>query len=63
MRFKITALALLAEFIGTYALVLFGCGAIILSELENFPSGLIPLIFGVTINLCLLIGQIFRRTL
>ena len=30
---------LLAEFMGTYALVLFGCGAIILSELENFPSG------------------------
>ena len=50
MRFKITALALLAEFIGTYALVLFGCGAIILSEIENFPLGLIPLIFGVTIT-------------
>ena len=51
MRFKITVPALLAEFIGTYALVLFGCGAIILSDLENFPSVLIPLIFGLTITI------------
>ena len=51
MRFKVTVPALLAEFIGTYALVLFGCGAIILSELENFPSVLIPLIFGLTITI------------
>ena len=51
MRFKATVPALLAEFIGTYALVLFGCGAIILSELENFPSVLIPLIFGLTITI------------
>ena len=51
MRFKITVSALLAEFMGTYALVLFGCGAIILSELENFPSVLIPLIFGLTITI------------
>ncbi|MDA9655715.1 aquaporin [Candidatus Actinomarina] len=51
MRFKITVPALLVEFIGTYALVLFGCGAIILSDLENFPSVLIPLIFGVTITI------------
>jgi aquaporin NIP len=50
MRFKITVPPLLAEFMGTYALVLFGCGAIILSEIENFPSVLIPLIFGVTIT-------------
>ena len=51
MRFKITVTALLAEFIGTYALVLFGCGSIILSDLENFPSVLIPLIFGLTITI------------
>ena len=51
MRFKITVPALLAEFMGTYALVLFGCGAIILSELENFPSVLIPIIFGLTITI------------
>ena len=51
MRFKTTLPALLAEFMGTYALVLFGCGAIILSELENFPSVLIPLIFGLTITI------------
>ena len=51
MRFKITVPALLAEFIGTYALVLFGCGSIILSDLENFPSVLIPLIFGSTITI------------
>ena len=50
MRFKATLPALIAELIGTYALVLFGCGAIILSELENFPSVLIPLIFGATIT-------------
>ena len=51
MRFKITVPALLAEFIGTYALVLFGCGSIILSDLESFPSVLIPLIFGLTITI------------
>ena len=51
MRFKITVPALLAEFMGTYALVLFGCGAIILSELEKFPSVLIPLMFGATITI------------
>jgi len=51
MRFKITVPAILAEFIGTYALVLFGCGAIILSELEKFPSVLIPLMFGATITI------------
>ena len=51
MRFKITVPAILAEFIGTYALVLFGCGAIILSEFEKFPSVLIPLIFGATITI------------
>ena len=51
MRFKATLPALIAELIGTYALVLFGCGAIILSELENFPSVLIPLIFGLTITI------------
>ena len=51
MRFKITVPALLAEFMGTYALVLFGCGAIILSELEKFPSVLIPIIFGATITI------------
>lgn len=51
MRFKITVPVLLAEFIGTYALVLFGCGSIILSDLESFPSVLIPLIFGLTITI------------
>ena len=51
MRFKATLPAFIAELIGTYALVLFGCGAIILSELENLPSVLIPLIFGVTITI------------
>ena len=51
MRFKATLPALIAELIGTYALVLFGCGSIILSELENLPSVLIPLIFGVTITI------------
>ena len=51
MRFRITVTALLAEFIGTYALVLFGCGSIILSGFKNFPSVLIPLIFGLTITI------------
>jgi len=50
MRFKTTVPALLAEFIGTYALVFFGCGAIILSELENLSSAVIPIIFGLTIT-------------
>ncbi|MDA7724851.1 hypothetical protein N8816_00150 [Acidimicrobiaceae bacterium] len=57
MRYKTTVPALLAEFIGTYALVFFGCGAIILSELENLSSALIPIIFGLTITIfCLLVG-------
>lgn len=51
MRFKTTVPALLAEFIGTYVLVFFGCGAIILSELENLSSALIPIIFGLTITI------------
>ena len=51
MRFKTTAPALLAEFTGTYALVFFGCGAIILSELENLSSAVIPIIFGLTITI------------
>ena len=51
MRFKITVPVLLSEFIGTYTLVLFGCGSIILSDLESFPSVLIPLIFGLTITI------------
>ena len=51
MRFKTTVPALLAEFIGTYALVFFGCGAIIVSELENLSSALIPIIFGLTITI------------
>jgi len=50
MRFKLNAPALLAELIGTYALVFFGCGAIILSELENLSSAVIPIIFGLTIT-------------
>ena len=51
MRFKTTVPALLAELIGTYALVFFGCGAIILSELENLSSAVIPIIFGLTITI------------
>ena len=50
MRFKLTAPSLLAEFIGTYALVFFGCGAIVLSELEHLSSTVIPLVFGLTIT-------------
>ena len=51
MRFKTTVPALLAEFTGTYALVFFGCGAIILSDLENLSSAVIPIIFGLTITI------------
>ena len=51
MRFKTTVPAILAEFTGTYALVFFGCGAIILSELENLSSAVIPIIFGLTITI------------
>ncbi len=43
----------IAEFIGTFFLVFFGCGAIILSELQPqaLPNFIVPLIFGGTISI------------
>ena len=41
----------ISEFIGTFFMVLFGCGAIILSELDpNFPGEFIPVIFGGVVS-------------
>lgn len=40
-----------SEFVGTFFLVLFGCGTIILSELTpSFQSSIIPLVFGATVS-------------
>lgn len=42
----------IAEFIGTFFLVFFGCGSVILSELDpNFSSSLIPFVFGGTVTI------------
>ena len=49
MRFTASKQSLISEFIGTFSLVFFGCGSIILSEISNFNSEYIPFIFGCTI--------------
>lgn len=42
----------LAEFIGTFFLVFFGCGAIILSEtMSGYDASFIPIIFGGTVSI------------
>ncbi|RLA64451.1 MAG: aquaporin [Epsilonproteobacteria bacterium] len=41
----------IAEFIGTFFMVLFACGAIILASLDITPSFMIPIIFGGTITI------------
>ncbi len=40
-----------AEFIGTFAIVFFGCGAVMVSERYNLAhlAGMVPLIFGMTV--------------
>lgn len=39
----------LAEFIGTYALVFFGCGSIMAAERLGLPAFAIPLVFGAVV--------------
>jgi len=51
MKFKNELPQCIAEFIGTFFLISFGCGAIILSELGNSHLGpFIPIIFGGTVT-------------
>jgi len=49
MRFTTSKESLISEFTGTFSLVFFGCGSIILSEISNFKSEFVPFIFGCTI--------------
>ncbi len=49
MRFTTSKQSLISEFTGTFSLVFFGCGSIILSEISNFKSEFVPFIFGCTI--------------
>ena len=49
-----------SEFLGTFLLVLFGCGSIVLNEIYgSFSGSLIPIVFGLTITLSIyLLGPI-----
>lgn len=40
-----------AEFIGTFFMVLFACGAMVMADLDVMPPFIIPLIFGGTITI------------
>ena len=51
-RFTVSPSSLLAEALGTFALVFLGCGSVILSETGNFNPQLIPFVFGLTIASC-----------
>ena len=51
-RFTVSPSSLLAEAMGTFALVFLGCGSVILSETGNFNPQLIPFVFGLTIASC-----------
>ena len=57
-RFTISPKSLLAEALGTFALVFIGCGSVILSEIGNFNPQLVPFVFGLTITSCVyLLGK------
>ena len=57
-RFTVSPKSLLAEALGTFALVFLGCGSVILSEIGNFNPQLIPFVFGLTISSCVyLLGK------
>ena len=57
-RFTVSPKSLLAEALGTFALVFIGCGSVILSEIGNFNPQLIPFVFGLTITSCVyLLGK------
>lgn len=51
MRFTTSKQSLISEFTGTFSLVFFGCGSIILAEISSFKSEYIPFIFGCTISI------------
>ena len=51
-RFTVSPQSLLAEAVGTFALVFIGCGSVILSEVDSFNPQLIPFVFGLTITSC-----------
>jgi len=58
LRFTANTKFLLAEALGTFALVFIGCGSVILSEIGNFNPQLIPFVFGLTITSCVyLLGK------
>jgi len=58
LRFTANTKSLLAEALGTFALVFIGCGSVILSEIGNFNPQLIPFVFGLTITSCVyLLGK------
>ena len=57
-RFTVSPKSLLAEALGTFALVFIGCGSVILSQIGNFNPQLIPFVFGLTITCCVyLLGK------
>jgi len=57
-RFTVSPESLLAEALGTFALVFLGCGSVILSEIGNFNPQLIPFVFGLSITSCVyLLGK------
>ena len=57
-RFTVSPQSLLAEAVGTFALVFIGCGSVILSEVGTFNPQLIPFVFGLTITSCVyLLGK------
>ena len=57
-RFTVSPKSLLAESLGTFALVFIGCGSVILSEVGSFNPQLIPYVFGLTITSCVyLLGK------
>ena len=52
MKIKHNPSQYLAEFIGTFFMVFFGCGAIILSQISsNYSSEFIPIIFGGAVSI------------
>lgn len=39
-----------AEFTGTFAIVFLGCGSSVLGETHDFPIGIVPWVFGLTVT-------------
>ena len=52
MKIKHNPSQYLAEFIGTFFLVFFGCGGMILAELyQDYSGGFVPIIFGGAVSM------------